>query len=119
MTNHIKATTGDLPLMTMKAAAILALCSVKTIREEIKRKRLRAYRVGHKILIKPEDFADYISGREITHLWGDGSATPAAVANGVVEVSTKDQPVASILVPASKAVAPSHSLSLVEADNNG
>ena len=68
MTNHLRAAALALPLMTMKAAALLALCSVKTIRAEIKRERLRAYRVGHKILIKADDFDAYILGRKIVQV---------------------------------------------------
>jgi len=56
---------ADIAFLTMRVVADLALCSVKTIREEISRERLRAYRIGHKILIKREDFETYLRGREI------------------------------------------------------
>ena len=62
--------------MTMKVVADLALCSVKTVREEISRQRLRAYRIGHKILIKREDFETYLREREIpANQNGQGPAT--------------------------------------------
>ena len=65
MTTPSQTEHPDIAFLTMKAVARLTLSSVKTIREEISRHRLRAYRIGHKILIKREDFETYLRGREI------------------------------------------------------
>ena len=65
MTTPSQTEHPETPFMTMKVVARLTLSSVKTIREEISRQRLRAYRIGHKILIKREDFETYLRGREI------------------------------------------------------
>ena len=66
----------DIAFLTMRVVADLALCSVKTVREEISRHRLRAYRIGHKILIKREDFENYLLEREIpANQTGQGPTT--------------------------------------------
>jgi excisionase family DNA binding protein len=65
MTNPATPPKGSPNFITLRSGATQALCSVRTLRNEIARGRLRAYRVGHKILINTDDFDAYLHAREI------------------------------------------------------
>lgn len=52
-------------LISLRVGAAQAQCCVRTLRQEIARGRLRAYRVGRKILIDIDDFTAYLRSREI------------------------------------------------------
>jgi excisionase family DNA binding protein len=51
--------------LSIKAAASLTPCCVCSLRKEIARGRLRAYRIGRRIFIKPEDLTAYLLERKI------------------------------------------------------
>ena len=52
--------THPVGFLTIRRAAAHALCSTRTLRREISVGHLRAYLVGGKILIKPEDLKRFI-----------------------------------------------------------
>jgi excisionase family DNA binding protein len=51
--------------ISLKDAASQAPCCVRTLRTAIAQGRLRAFRIGHRIVIKPEDFQTYMQEREV------------------------------------------------------
>jgi len=51
--------------ISLKDAASQAPCCVRTLRTAIAQGRLRAFRIGHRIVIKPEDFQTYLQEREV------------------------------------------------------
>jgi len=51
--------------LSIKAAASLTPCCVRTLRKEIARGRLRAYRIANRIFVKPEHFAAFLQERAV------------------------------------------------------
>ena len=79
--------SGDL---SIKAAARLTPCCVRTLRKEIARGRLRAYRIGHRIFVKPEDFAAYLQERAVP-VNPDESAQEARPADPKVDANCEQK----------------------------
>ncbi|MBA3755920.1 MAG: helix-turn-helix domain-containing protein [Nitrosomonas sp.] len=58
-------TKEDLKYMTIKEVALTAQTSVRHVAEEIKRKNLRAFKPGKRLLFDPEDVQKWIKKKAV------------------------------------------------------
>jgi len=80
----------DIPIL---AAAAQIPCCARILRKAIAQGRLPAYRIGHRIFIRPEDFETYVKNREIP-IQPDGPALNASTQSAPRESSATAAPTA-------------------------